>query len=311
MNANSKILVTGHNGLVGSAVVRRLRERGWDQIVTIPRAEVDLRDSAAVRWWFSCHQPEYVFHCAARVGGIAANAADPLGFFQDNLAIQNNVLTEAARYKVQKLLFLGSSCIYPRDCPQPIREEYLLTGALEKTNEAYALAKIAGVMQARWFREQQGKNFVSAFPCNVFGPNDSFNEETAHVVPGIMARMHAAKQRGQDTFYVWGAPNIRREVIFSEDLADALILVMQSYEDGSPINTGSGLEVTMHDLATHIATAVGFKGHIEFDGSRPSGTPRKLLDNSKLLALGFSAKRDFDGSLQETYRSFLQPDARR
>lgn len=306
MNKNSKIYVSGHRGLVGSAVVRELTRQGFENLVTYSREEVDLMNPVAVKWMFSVHRPEYVFHCAARVGGIKDNAANRVEFLTKNLAIQNNVILSAAEYGVKKLVFLGSSCIYPRECCQPIKEKYLLTGPLEQTNEAYALAKITGVKLCQYLREDQGHNFISAMPCNLFGPNDNFDEQTGHVVPGMMARMHAAKEKNEPEFSVWGNPWAMRELLFSDDLAQALVLVMRSYESSEPINVGSGREYSMREVATLVSHAVNYWGKFIFDEAQPMGTPKKLLDNSKIFALGWTPETDTLTALRSTYHSFLK-----
>lgn len=313
MNKSDKILVTGHRGLVGSAVVRNLQSWGFDNVITLERTGqwgVDLLDPVAVRWAFSCHEPDYVFHCAAKVGGIVANQEDPVGFFQDNINIQNNVLREAARYNVRKLLFLGSSCIYPRDSEQPIKESALLTGSLERTNEAYALAKICGVKLCEWLRGK-GHDFISAMPCNVFGPNDNFNAHTAHVVPGLLARMDKAKRDGDQTFHVWGQPDTTRELIHADNLARALLFVMEKYSHPLPINVGSGVECSMMEIASLIANVVQYRGQLVFRHDMPAGTPRKCLDNSRLAELGFQlpVKDSLYDELCSTYEAM--PNASR
>jgi GDP-L-fucose synthase len=301
MNTNSKIFVAGHRGLVGNAVLWALRNSGHENIVTVSRDKLDLRDPVAVKWFFSVYEPEYVFLCAAKVGGIAANMSNYVDFFCDNMSIEQNVIMNAAEYGTKKLLFLGSNCIYPRDCPQPIKESYLMTGPLEATNEAYAVAKIAGVKLCQWLKKERGCNFVSAMPCNVFGPGDDFDLETAHVIPGMMARMDAAIRDNHSIFEIWGTPDTKRECIFSEDLAQALIYVMKYYNDPEPINTGSGMELDMLSIAKEIAGTVGFTGTFWFDKDRPSGTPRKLLDNSKIFSLGWKPAHSFKQALKETY----------
>lgn len=311
MNLDAKILVTGHNGLVGSAVLRQLRAAGFHNLLTFPRKDIDLTDPVATRYAFSVWRPEYVFHCAAKVGGIRANMENPVRFFIDNIRIQNNVLTNAVEYGVHKLLFLGSSCIYPKNAPQPIQESSLLTGPLEVTNEAYALAKICGVSLCRWYREKQGRDFVSAMPCNLYGPGDWFDANGGHIVPGLMVNLHNVKQTGEAVFKVWGDGKQQREILFSDDLARALIVVMEKYSDSAPINTGSSFEITAHDLAVEMAEVVGFSGEIGCDESKPTGVRRKLLDNSKIFALGWRPQVDLTAGLKETYRSFLDGTCRR
>lgn len=317
MNQDSKIFVTGHRGLVGSAVVRQLRLLGFANVMTVGATgemnpvgvedggRFDFRNPAATRWLFSAHKPEFVFHCAAKVGGIKGNAENQSAFMADNLTIQNNVLLSAADEGVEKLVFLGSSCIYPRDCKQPIREDYLLSGPLEMTNEGYAIAKIAGVKLCQFLQRERGCRFVSAMPCNLFGINDKFDAHGGHVIPGMMARMHAAKVAGDKVFHVWGSPTTRRELMFSDDLAFRLIQVMQSYEGPEPINCGSGHEFSMAEIAQSIRDVVGFTGAVTFDSAQPSGTPRKLLDNSRIDALASFTPTAFSRALKRTYEHFL------
>lgn len=305
MKKDSKILVTGHGGLVGSAVWRELTSQGHTNLITLHRGQVNLEDPVAVKWAFSVHEPEYVFHCAAYVGGIRANIDHPVDFFRRNILIQNNVILNAAHYAVKKLVFLGSSCIYPRDCPQPIKEEYLLTGPLEKSNEPYAIAKIAGLKLCQYLWQERGCCFVSAMPCNLYGPQDNFDPHEAHIIPGLLARMHAAKESRAPVFDVWGRADTLREYLFSEDLARALITVMQEYNDPEPINTGSGFELSVQELAHVIAAVTDYPGELMFNSSIPAGTPRKLLDNQKLFNLGWSPKVSFEDSLKKTYEWYL------
>lgn len=310
MNLTDRILVAGPYGLVGSAVGRALRARGFRNVFAPGRDAVDWTDPVAAKWYFSTHAIDYVFMCAAKVGGIKANAEDPLNFFLQNMAIETNVIMNAAEYDVKKLVFLGSSCIYPRDCPQPIKEEYLLTGPIEKTTEAYALAKISGVKLCSWLNEC-GIPYVSAMPCNLFGPGDNFNPHTAHIIPGMMARMQQCKEKRLSEFKVWGDGTAMREFLFSDDLAEALVLVMEKYNDPEPINTGSSHEMTVKDLARTMARVIGYCGDIIFDDSEPTGTPRKILDNSKIRALGWEPKTEFTLALAKTYDSFLIGEGRR
>jgi GDP-L-fucose synthase len=304
MNPNSKIYVAGHRGLVGSAIVRALRTRGYNNLVVATHHDIDLTDPVQVKWFFSVHNIEYVFMCAAKVGGIKANEADPLNFFLENMDIEKNVICNAAYYGVKKLVFLGSSCIYPKHCPQPIKEEYLMTGPIEPTTEAYALAKIAGLRLCQWLRQSRGCNFVTAMPCNLYGPGDNFGFESSHIIPGMIARMHAAKLSGAP-FDVWGDGLAKREFLFSEDLAEALLRIMDEYNDPEPINTGSGDELTVGQLAGLIARVIDYRGEIRFDASQPVGTPRKVLDNTKIFNLGWAPRTNLTEGLRITYEDFI------
>lgn len=306
MNRYDKIFITGHRGLVGSALVRELQTQGYENLYTVSREDVDLTDPVQVKWYFSCIKPEWVFHCAARVGGIKDNIAHPLEFLRENSIIQENVLHNASEYWVKKLLFLGSSCIYPRDCPQPIKEEYLLTGPFEKAVEAYGLAKVGGVKLCEYYRQELGCNFIAAMPCNVFGPSDNFDPQTAHIVPGLIARMHAAKVAGEPEFKVWGDGSARRELIYSDDLAKALILIMQTYDGPGHINAGSGLEYSVAEIAQLVRVVVGYAGALVPEQSEPTGTPRKIMDNSKLKALGWGPSFCIVDALRRTYADFLK-----
>ncbi len=305
MEKDSKIFVAGHLGLVGSALVRELRQQGFTNIITASRYEVDLCDSVAVKWWFSCHNPLYCFLCAARVGGIKANIANPSKFLVDNLRIQENVMLNAAKYGCEKLTFLGSSCIYPKNAEQPIKESSLLTGSLEQTNEGYALAKICGVKLGQYLRCSGNLNVVSAMPCNLFGENDNFNEHDAHLVPGLIARLHRAKCENAPNFVIWGDGTAKRELLYSADLARALILVMEKYESEEPINTGSGEEWSVDCLAQSLAKIVGYRGKIIFDPNQPVGVTRKIMDNSKIRALGWEPRYNPEWAFHATYDDFL------
>lgn len=305
MKLDSKIFVAGSGGLVGSALKRELRSQGYENLILLNRRQLNLEDPVAVKWFFSVYEPEYVFLCAAYVGGIRANIDHPVDFFCRNVQIQNNVIMNAAKYGVKKLVFLGSSCIYPRDCEQPIKESALLTGPLEKSNEAYAIAKISGVKLCQWLRQERACNFVSAMPCNLYGKEDNFDPHEAHIIPGLIARMHEAKQAGDMEFDVWGRADTLREYLYSEDLARALITVMRHYDEPEPINTGSSFEMTVEMLARIIADVIGYYGTLRFDARVPAGTPRKLLNNQKLFNLGWSPRVGFKHSLKETYDWFL------
>lgn len=308
MRRDSKIYVAGHRGLVGSALLRRLKDAGYSNIVTRSHAELDLVDQGEVKRFFETERPEFVLLAAARVGGIYANDAYPADFVRDNLSIQTNVIHESWRNGVGKLLFLGSSCIYPRDCPQPIKEQYLLTGLLEPTNEAYAIAKIAGIKMCAAYNRQHGTNFISVMPTNLYGPGDNYNLETSHVVPALIRKAHEAKTRGDKSFQVWGTGKPLREFLYSDDLADACIFLLaeKSADDiGEIINIGTGQEVTVRQLAALVSEVVGFEGEQSFDPAKPDGTPRKLLDSSRLTALGWQARTSLTEGLSMAYRDFL------
>lgn len=314
MEKNAKIFVAGHNGLVGRAVVKELKAQGYTNILTVERSGpfgVDFRNEIVTRWFFSTHKPQYVFMCAARVGGIKANIENPIEFFQDNVRIQTNVLENAAIYGTEKLVFLGSSCIYPKNCEQPIKPEYLLTGALEPTNEGYALAKIAGVKLCQWYKEKRGKNFISAMPCNLYGPGDNFHEVDGHLVPGLMARMHRAKWESRPEFWLWGDGTARRELLYSEDLARALIVAMEKYDGVAPLNAGSGEEITVSELAQRIKATICYRGHVYFDANQPVGVTRKIMDNSKLFELGWKPQVSLNYGLFLTFEDFVNNPQRR
>lgn len=286
---DSKILVLGGRGMVGSALVRELKKAGHENIFCPPRVELDLKNQEATLEYFSKFRPEFVFNSAGKVGGIFANNTYRADFIFDNLSIQNNVFEACFKFKVKKLLFLGSSCIYPKNCPQPIKEEYLLTSPLEKTNEPYAIAKIAGLKMAESFRRQYGSQFYSVMPTNLYGVNDNFHLENSHVIPGLIARMSQAKRKGDKNFKVWGSGNPRREFLYVDDLARACILYMNLSQADLPdfVNIGTGEDITIKELALTIKNIVGFEGPIEFDTSIPDGTIRKLLDVSKIRSLGW------------------------
>lgn len=288
-DVSRRIFVAGHRGLVGSALVRRLQRDGATRLILRAHDELDLTDQAAVEAFFAGQKPEFVFLAAAKVGGIHANDTYPAEFLRDNLAIQTNVIHSAWKHGVKKLLFLGSSCIYPRDCPQPIKEEYLLTGPLEPTNAWYAIAKIAGIKMCQAYRKQYGFDAICAMPTNLYGPGDNYHPENAHVVPALIRRFHEAKVANAPEVVVWGSGKPLREFLHVDDLADALLMLMQRYSSEQIVNIGSGEEVSIAELAQLIATAVGYDGAIRFDASKPDGTPRKRLDTTRMNALGWRA----------------------
>ena len=321
MEAGSRIYVAGHRGLAGSAIVRSLARAGYRDLITRTHAELELTDQAAVRAFFAAERPEYVFVAAARVGGILANHNYPAEFIQSNLAVQTHVLHEAWRSGVKRLLFLGSSCIYPRDCPQPIREEYLLTGPLEFTNRAYALAKIAGVEMCRSYNAQYGTRFLAAMPTNLYGPGDSYDLQNAHVLPALIRRMHEAKLAAAERVVIWGTGTPRREFLASDDMADACVMMMRLGDaafaallDGPNafpmINVGCGEDQSIGELAQAVAEVVGYRGRIDFDTSKPDGTPRKLLDIGRLKSLGWSPKVTLKHGIAEAYGDFLASGGR-
>lgn len=306
MEPNARIYVAGHRGLVGSAIVRRLERDGYRNLLTRSHAELDLQDERAVAAFFEAERPDYVFLAAARVGGIHANNAYPADFLRDNLQIQTNVIDAAYRAGCKKLLFLGSSCIYPKHAPQPIKEEYLLTGPLEPTNEWYAIAKIAGIKMCQAYRRQYGFLAISVMPTNLYGPNDNFDLQTSHVLPALIRKFHEAKESGANSVTVWGTGSPRREFLHVDDLADACLFLMRHYDDDALINVGCGADLEIRELAELIRGIVGFEGRIEYDTSKPDGTPRKLLDISRIRALGWSARIPLDEGIRNTYAWFLR-----
>jgi GDP-L-fucose synthase len=305
MEKSARIFVAGSRGLVGSAIVRALTRHGYTNLLTPTRQDVDLTNAAAVEHFFATEKPTHVFMAAAKVGGIVANNTQSADFIVENLAIQQHVITNSHRYGVEKLLFYGSNCIYPKVCPQPIKEEYLLTGPLEPTNDAYAIAKIAGIKMCQSFRKQYGCNFVSVMPCNLYGINDNYHPEHSHVLPGLLRRFHEAKIANAPAVTVWGTGTPRREFLCSDDVAEASLVIMESYNDDMPINVGSGSDVTIKELAETIATTVGYTGIITFDTTRPDGTMKKLLDVSRLNALGWKPRLSLREGLALTYQDFL------
>ena len=302
---DAPLYVAGHRGLVGSAVWRHLVDRGHSALVGRTSSELDLRDRSAVDTFFDEERPEYVVLAAAKVGGIVANSTYPADFLSDNIRIQVNVLDAAARTGVRRLLFLGSSCIYPKLADQPIRESSLLTGPLEETNDAYAIAKIAGVLHVQALRRQHGASFVSAMPTNLYGSNDNFDPETSHVLPALVRKFAEAKESGTSSVELWGTGTPRREFLWADDLARACVTVLEGYDDPAPINIGVGEDLTIEELARLIASVVGFDGRLTFDTSRPDGTPRKLLDVSRITALGWKPEVPLRQGIETIYRWFL------
>ena len=306
MEKDAKIYVAGHRGLVGSAIVRQLRNQGYENLLLRTRVELDLTSQLEVRGFFRSETPDYVFLAAAKVGGIHANDTYPADFIVDNLAIELNVIRAAYKNGVKRLLFLGSSCIYPKQAPQPLREEYLLTGPLEPTNEPYAVAKIAGIKMCESYNRQYGSEFVSVMPTNLYGPNDNFDLENSHVLPALIRKFHEAKERGDDKVIVWGTGAPRREFLYVDDMAAACVFVMNREGYTDMVNIGVGEDVRISDLARLVGEVVGFEGEIVFDPGKPDGTPRKLLDVSRLQALGWSAKTGLREGIEETYRWYLK-----
>ena len=305
MERTSRIFVAGHRGLVGSAITRRLREEGYHNLASRTRAELDLRNQTAVDAFFAAERPEYVFLAAAKVGGILANSTFPAEFLYDNLAIQSNVLDAAFRHGTRKLEFLGSSCIYPKLAPQPIREEALLTGPLEPTNEWYAIAKIAGIKMAQAYRQQYGFAAISVMPTNLYGPGDNFDLQSSHVVPALIRKFHEARINHEPEVVVWGTGSPRREFLHVDDLADAAVFLMQNYDLPEIINIGTGQDQTIAELAELIRRVTGYSGGLDFDHTKPDGTPRKLLDVSRLEALGWKARIPLHQGIENTYRWYL------
>lgn len=304
MNSDARIYIAGHRGLVGSAIERRLRAAGCDNLVLRTRAELDLTSQADVDAFFRDERPEYVFVAAAKVGGIHANSTYPADFIRDNLFIQNHLIDSAHRHGTRKLLFLGSSCIYPRLAPQPIPEDALLTGPLEPTNEMYAIAKIAGIKLCQALRRQHGFDAISAMPTNLYGPGDNFHPENSHVIPGLMRRFHEAARAGDAAVSVWGTGAPLREFLHVDDLADALVFLMEHYSDDGHVNVGSGSEVSIRELVEVMARVTGFEGEIRFERPEMDGMPRKLLDCGRLTAMGWAPKQTLEQGLADTYEWF-------
>jgi GDP-L-fucose synthase len=306
MNEADRIFVAGHRGLVGSAIQRQLEAAGYRNLLLRSHAELDLTDQVAVEAFFGAERPDYVFLAAAKVGGILANASYPADFIRENLQIQCNVIDSAWRNGVRKLCFMGSSCIYPRLAPQPIREEYLLTGPLEPTNEWYAIAKIAGIRMCQAYSRQHGFPAIALMPANLYGPGDNFSLETSHVLPALLRKCHEARRDGHQQVVIWGTGRPYREFLHVDDLAGACLFLMQHYDSDEPINVGTGEELTIQQLAETVARVVGFEGEFVFDDSRPDGTPRKLLDSSRLRQLGWSPRIPLEEGLEQTYAWYLE-----
>lgn len=305
MQKTDKIFVAGHNGLVGSAIVRTLETAGYNNLLLRKRCELDLENQAAVDDFFQTERPQFVFLAAAKVGGIHANNTQRAEFIKNNLCIQINVIHSAWKANVKRLIFLGSSCIYPRDCPQPMREEYLLTGPLEPTNEPYAVAKIAGIKMCEAYNSQYGTQFISVQPTNLYGQNDNFNLETSHVLPALLRKFHEAKVSQAETVTIWGSGSPKREFLHVDDMAAACVYLMEYPTPPALVNIGSGEEVSILELAQLIQSIVGFKGDLRFDGSKPDGTPRKFLDTALLKSLGWHSKLSLKEGLEKTYQWFL------
>ncbi len=309
MNLGKKIYIAGHKGMVGSAIKRNLESRGFTNIITRTSAEVDLRNQQAVESFFATEKPEWVFLAAAKVGGIIANNTYRAEFIYDNLIIEANIIHAAYRSGVEKLLFLGSSCIYPKMARQPLKEEYLLTGLLEPTNEPYAIAKIAGIKLCEAYYDQYGCQFVSVMPTNLYGINDNYHPQNSHVLPALIRRFHEAKVNGAETVTVWGSGTPKREFLFADDLAEACVFVMENYTGKELINIGTGEDISIGDLATLISNITGYKGKIVFDTSKPDGTPRKLLDVSKIHQLGWKHTTALPQGIERAYNDFLMTES--
>ena len=302
MQKESKIYIAGHRGMVGSALVRRLQKEGYSNLVVRNSKELDLRDQAAVTDFFASEKPDYVFLAAAKVGGIVANNTYKADFIYENLMIQNNVIHQAYVQGVKKLMFLGSSCIYPKLAPQPLKESYLLTGLLEPTNESYAIAKIAGIKMCDAYRDQHGCNFISVMPTNLYGPNDNYDLNNSHVLPALIRKFHEAKESGKNEVMVWGSGKPKREFLHADDLADACYFLMREYNEPGLINIGTGTDLSIKELAELIRGIVGFRGNIVYDTSKPDGTPQKLMDVSKLTHMGWQARIPLEEGISSIYR---------
>jgi GDP-L-fucose synthase len=304
MEKNAKIYVAGHRGMVGSAIVRKLQSEGYNNLVLRTSSELDLRNQSQVDIFFATEKPEYVFLAAAKVGGIMANNTYRADFLYENLMIESNVIHQSYLHKVKKLLFLGSSCIYPKLAPQPLKEEYLLSGSLEETNEPYAIAKIAGIKLCESYRRQYGCDFISAMPTNLYGPNDNYDLNNSHVIPALIRKFHEAKQGNSPVVEVWGSGNPLREFLHVDDLAEACLFLMKSYSDNSFLNIGSGIDHSINDLAQLIKRIIGYKGEVIFDTTKPDGTLRKLMDITRILSMGWSKKIDLENGLRSVIQDF-------
>lgn len=310
MDKKSRVYIAGHTGMVGSAIVRALKRQGYGNIITCTHKELDLRCQADVQRFFATERPEYVFAAAARVGGIKANSEAPADFFYDNMQIADNLIMEAHQYGVKKFLFLGSTCMYPRDCAQPMEEGFLLTGLPEYTNEGYALAKACGSRLCAYMRRQHGDDFISSIPANAYGPGDSFDKEQAHVIPALIRRFHEAKVQGIPNVVCWGDGSPLREFLYVDDLADSCIYLMNHYSGETPVNIGTGKEISIRDLTELTAKVIGYTGTISWDTTRPNGAPRRLLDISKTAALGWTYKTELEEGIRLTYEDFLHNPVR-
>jgi len=306
MSPDARVFVAGHRGLVGSAIVRRLETEGFSCVLTATREQLDLRDQAAVNYWFRANRPEYVFLVAGTVGGILANSTRPAEFIYDNMMIHATVVHAAHLFPVKRLLYLGSSCIYPRDCPQPMKEEHLLSGTLEPTNEPYAVAKIAGIKLCQAYRKQYGCDFISAMPTNLYGPNDNFDLASSHVLPALIRKFHDAKAEGRKEVSIWGSGSPRREFLHVDDLADACVFLMRRYDAAEHVNVGTGEDLTIRALAETVRDIVHPEAQLVFDATKPDGTPKKLLDVSRLHALGWRHRIGLREGIESSYRWFLE-----
>jgi GDP-L-fucose synthase len=306
MNLDSRIFVAGHNGMVGAAIVRKLEKLGYTNIITMSRNKLNLLDQSEVDNFFRKIGPEYVFLAAAKVGGIKANRDMKADFIYENIMIQTNIIKSSYSYDVKKLIFLGSSCIYPKYCKQPIKEEYLMTGELESTNDAYAIAKIAGIKMCQSYNEQYGTNFISVMPTNLYGPNDNYDLNNSHVLPAMIRKFHEAKVEGKDSVEIWGTGTPKREFLYVEDLADACLFLMNNYSGSEIVNIGTGQDVTIADLAVGISKVVGYEGGIHFNTSMPDGTPRKLLDVSRLEKIGWKYSTSLKEGIEKTYKDYVK-----